>query len=91
VAHLFNRLYQHTGDLLLREAAVNWYSYLLTADFNRETEEKSSEASDSDPISATHALGLLEGELGVVLSLLSATTSAAPTWDRILLVSTKWV
>jgi lantibiotic biosynthesis protein len=90
VAHLFNRLYQNTGDILLREAAVNWYSHLLGADFNREAEERDSEASDSDPISSARVLGLLEGEIGVALSLLSATTSAAPTWDRILLISTKW-
>jgi len=85
-AHLFNRLYQSTGETCFRDAALGWLDYSLTlrkpgsglAGF---------ESLDRDENGRgvwVTAPGFLNGIAGVGLAFLAATTSIEPAWDRIL-------
>jgi hypothetical protein len=71
VAHLFNRLYQATGEPELGDAARAWLSRALAM-----------RASVDTTTDAT----LLTGSTGVALVLLAAATELEPSWDRMLLV-----
>lgn len=87
--HLFNRLYQSTGEPRLLAAARRWFDDTLAmarADSGvggfssvRPLGQGQAERVD-DP-------GLLEGAVGVALALLAAGTSITPQWDRMLLCS----
>jgi lantibiotic modifying enzyme len=84
VAHLFNRLYQATGDPLLGRQARSWFTEALAqrqpdrgiAGYCFLRGELGWEASP----------GLLEGAAGIGLALLAACADHAPNWDRLLLV-----
>jgi hypothetical protein len=87
LGHLFNRLYQATGEPRLAEAARFWFRRTLElrcedrgiagfAAFSPEREEPWLD----EP-------GLLTGAAGVALALLAAATPIEPAWDRMLLVS----
>jgi hypothetical protein len=89
LGHLFNRLFQATGEAWLGEAAQFW--------FRRTLEMRQSErgvagfaawrlAPDGTPGWAADP-GLLTGAAGIALALLAATTPIEPAWDRVLLVS----
>jgi hypothetical protein len=86
-AHLFNRLYQATGDPAFRDAAVAWIEQVLAyrqpgkgvGGFEMWVVGEGEElAWRSDP-------GFLTGSAGVGLALLAAATPVEPEWDRILL------
>lgn len=90
VAHLFNRLYQATGEEPLATAARVWFKHAL--EFRqpglgvggfRSWSADLSGVSDwrNDP-------GFLEGAAGVGLALLAAVSPLDPEWDRLLLVAT---
>jgi hypothetical protein len=72
LGHLYNRLWQASGDERLREGAAFWIGDAV----------RRLEAGE-----ATEDLGFLQGTGGVALALLSAVTSTAPEWDRVLLLS----
>ncbi len=89
IAHLFNRLYQTTGDPDLGEAARHWIEQTLelrqpgkgiggyemwVPDGNLELGWR------EEP-------GFLTGSAGVGLALLAAATEVEPEWDRVLEVS----
>jgi hypothetical protein len=89
LGHLFNRMFQATGDACLAEAARFWFEQTLQMrrpgrgvggyearhlDGDRKVTWK------ADP-------GLLMGAAGIALALLAATTSVEPEWDRVLLVA----
>jgi hypothetical protein len=89
LGHLFNRLYQATGELRLAEAPRFWFRQTLEmrqpdhgiagyAAFMPEHEGE--ERWVNDP-------GLLTGAAGIALALLAAATPVEPNWDRMLLVS----
>jgi hypothetical protein len=89
LAHLFNRMFQATGEPRLGEAARSWYEQTLA--MRRpgrgiggyeawRPDEADGRAWSAEP-------GLLTGATGVALTLLSATTTDEPLWDRVLLVS----
>lgn len=88
LGHMFNRLFQATGDEELREAAVRWLSRAL--DFR--TDEgiggflswKPSET--GAPVRVSDA-SLLTGSTGIALVLLAAITGVEPEWDRAFLLS----
>jgi lantibiotic modifying enzyme len=89
VAHLFNRLYQATGDEQLGDAARLWFEHTLAlrrdqqgmAGFAAWMAAPDGEQSwVADPY-------LLTGAAGIGLALLAATSEVEPTWDRVLLVS----
>ena len=89
LAHLFNRLFQATGDPELETATRAWYRRLLEpggpggdfAEILRWTESMPGGHSwREEP-------GLLVGLAGAGLALLAAVAPTEPGWDRVLLVS----
>ena len=69
-AHLFARLYQGTGIPCFKARALQCYERTLATTRN----------------GCPEVPGLLEGAVGIGLSLLAATTDVEPSWDRFLLV-----
>ena len=90
LGHIFNRLYQATGDVASRRAARYWFGRALAmrepgagpGGFFALTGREDG-GFDRDPSPA-----LLSGAPGIALALLAATTSVEPAWDRTLLLST---
>jgi hypothetical protein len=91
VAHLFNRMYQTTGDEPLARAAERWFERALAfqqpdvgvGGFRSWATGADGEQDwRDDP-------GFLEGGAGVALALLAATSSVGPEWDRLLLASAR--
>lgn len=89
VAHLYNRMYQATGRLSLRDGARIWFARLLDMRYVRSgvggflTYRPRSGGGDpwiADP-------GLLRGAAGTALALLAAISDVEPRWDRALLMS----
>ncbi|HSF42405.1 MAG TPA: lanthionine synthetase LanC family protein, partial [Thermoanaerobaculia bacterium] len=89
LGHLFNRMYQSTGEERLADAARFWIGYALEirqsgegiAGFRVWTAEL-----DGGPPWRTDP-GFLEGATGIGLALLAAVSAVEPAWDRVLLVS----
>jgi hypothetical protein len=87
LGHLFNRLYQASGEPRLAEAARFWFRRTLElrhpghgiAGFAAFTPEREERWVDEP--------GLLTGAAGIALALLAAATPVVPAWDRMLLVS----
>ncbi len=73
LAHIFNRLYQATGQAAFRAAAEEWLQRAMA-----------SWCPDAELASRP---GLLSGAAGVGLALLAASTSHEPRWDRLFLLS----
>jgi lantibiotic modifying enzyme len=88
LAHLYNRMYQATGEPTLGRAAVYWLE--RTLDFYRLARDSGDGwvqgRWDQKPWTWT-GIDLVEGAAGVALVLLAAATSVEPTWDRMFLVS----
>jgi hypothetical protein len=80
LAHLFNRLYQMTGEAELAAAAVFWMERTLAVCARALT-------ADGGP-APWNGPGLLEGAAGVALVLLAGCVPAEPVWDQMLLIST---
>ncbi len=91
VGHLFNRLFQATGDASFAAAARFWFERTLEmrrmdqgiagfAALTRDPEHPDEERWVVAP-------GILEGAAGIALALLAATTNIEPCWDRMMLVS----
>ncbi len=88
VAHLFNRLYQSTGDGVLADAARRWFAETLAhrqqgrgvGGFAAWRHHGAGGEWADEP-------GFLEGAAGVGLALLGAVTTDEPQWDRVLLAS----
>ncbi|MBN2562648.1 MAG: lanthionine synthetase C family protein [Phycisphaerae bacterium] len=88
LGHLFNRMYQATGEPELEEAARFWFD--RTLELRRPDRDI---AGFSAWMAAANGEGewvadpyFLTGAAGVGLALLAATTSVEPAWDRVLLV-----
>jgi lantibiotic modifying enzyme len=91
LAHLYNRMYQATGEPKLGQAAVYWLErtlgfYRLARD-TRGSWVKGSWDPDQPELWTWTGIELVDGVVGVALVLLAAATSVAPTWDRMFLVS----
>jgi hypothetical protein len=89
LGHIFNRLFQYTGDEELGRAARFWIERTLEMREPRSgvggfsallPDEGGTLEPRPDP-------GLLTGAAGVGLALLAATTDVEPAWDRCLLLS----
>lgn len=89
LGHLFNRLWQATGDPALRDAAAAWLADALERRrpgsgvggfLNWGPGTDGEMCWSADP-------AFLTGAAGIALALLAATGEVAPAWDRILLVS----
>lgn len=91
-AHLFNRLWQATGEELFRDAALAWFEETLAL---RQPGKgvggfrawMPGSVAEENPEPWVDAEGLLEGAAGIGLALLGAVSHAEPQWDRMLLVA----
>jgi hypothetical protein len=90
LGHVFNRLFQATGEAWLAEAARFW--------FRRTLEMRSPEGEpagffawgpgpEGAPLTWVDNPRFLTGTTGIALSLLAAATPVEPAWDRVLLLS----
>ena len=85
LSHIFNRFFQATGEEIFSGAARYWLERTLqfrepgtgAAGYSVWT------ANDQLDIVFLGRLGIIEGIAGVGLTLLAATTSIEPAWDRI--------
>jgi hypothetical protein len=85
LAHMFNRLYQATGEAIFRDAARRWVARVLDQrvegmGIGGYSAYRVDGSRWSDP-------GFLDGAAGTGLALLAAATSLDPRWDRVLLLS----
>jgi lantibiotic biosynthesis protein len=89
LAHIYNRMYQATGEPKLGRAAVYWLERTLDFYCLARGNGGSWVQGSKDPAGAGPWTGidLIEGAAGVALVLLAATTSVEPVWDRMFLVS----
>jgi hypothetical protein len=89
LGHLFNRLYQATGDEELGAAARAWFGEVLArrADGAGIAGYRSHDPAPGATVPWDDDASLLSGAPGIALALLSATASEEPVWDRVLLVS----
>ncbi|HTG36841.1 MAG TPA: lanthionine synthetase C family protein [Thermoanaerobaculia bacterium] len=87
--HLFNRLYQATGDEHLAEAARHWFLETLAMRRPGTGVGGFSSYGRNDGAGARWSAepGFLMGSAGVALALLAAASPVPPDWDRLLLVS----
>ena len=86
LGHLFNRMFQATGDRRFRERAVSWFE--RTLQMRREGEGIAGFLSWRPGEGGWAAdRSLLAGATGIALALLAAATPVEPSWDRILLAS----
>jgi hypothetical protein len=92
VAHLFNRLYQASGDEVFGAAARSWFARTLA--FRRAGEGIGgflawlpSGEDRMGPLGWLPDRGFLTGVAGIGLALLAATTPFDPAWDRTLLTT----
>lgn len=89
VAHLLNRLYHRTDDVVFRSAAQHWFRELLAmrtlpagvGGFYAAIR------GENDRLQHMPDPGFLLGSAGIGLSLLAAIYPHAPSWDRVLLLS----
>ncbi len=88
LAHLFNRLYQATGEPRLAEAANRWFARLLAALDERWTAGTTAWRMEQRKHPKLRwQRGFLDGDAGTGLALLAAVSPQEPRWDRVLLVS----
>lgn len=88
IAHLFNRLFQATGEVVFERAALEWFSRTLSfrrvgqgiGGFLTLLPGEDKESWQTDP-------GFLMGAAGIGLALLAAATPVPPLWDRLLLAA----
>jgi hypothetical protein len=89
LGHLFNRLFQATGEPWLAEAARSWFARTLAMRWPGRGVGGSAAwqlGDDGVPTWVADA-GLLTGAAGIALALLAALTAVEPAWDRMLLVA----
>ena len=89
LGHLFNRLWQATGDPWLAEAACFWFA--RTVELRQPGRGIAGYAACHSRPDGTSTWvddpGLLTGAAGIALALLAAATPVEPAWDRMLLAS----
>lgn len=89
LGHLFNRMFQATGESCLADAARFWFE--RTLQMRRPGRGVAGyeawQLDDDGQVSWIADPGLLTGAAGIALALLAATTAVEPDWDRMLLVA----
>jgi len=89
VAHLFNRLFQATGNTLFRDVSCDWYRYTLNgrvAGGSLGGFRLTALDPDQGRFTKMSTAGFLEGAIGIALALISAMSNVVPRWDRLLLL-----
>jgi hypothetical protein len=93
LAHIYNRMYQATGEPRLGDASVFWLE--RTMDYYGRARAAGGPwvRGSADPARQEPWTGLdvVDGAAAVALVLLAATTAVEPTWDRMFLVSARGV
>lgn len=91
LGHLFNRMYQVTGDEELGRAARFWFDRTLEMRQPRRGIGgfRALAATEDGTRYWSNEEGILTGASGIALALLAATTPIGPGWDRMLLLSTR--
>jgi len=89
LGHLFNRMFQATGDECLAEAARFWFEQTLQMQRPGKGVGgyEAWQLDDEQVVTWIADPGLLTGVAGIALALLAATTNIEPAWDRMLLVA----
>lgn len=90
-AHIYNRMYQETGDEQLLDQARHWIEWTLDA----RLEDSPSGLVRFRDLTQLHPedppwsdeIGFLTGTTGVALVMLAAANRIEPKWDRVLLLS----
>jgi hypothetical protein len=89
LGHIFNRLYQFTGQGDYRDAARSWFKWAL--DFRCQGRGIAGFAAFRVDHPGRHHweanAGVLEGVSGIGLALLAAAVDVEPQWDRAFLIS----
>jgi lantibiotic biosynthesis protein len=92
VAHIFNHLFQVTGDLRLRAAALDWYA--ATLEFHGSAgyggyQTYRAFGIDGMPLDSPWSddASFLTGSAGIGIALLAACTAVPPEWDRLLMIA----
>jgi lantibiotic modifying enzyme len=90
LGHLFNRMFQATGEECLAEAARFWFEQTLQMQRPGKGVGgyEAWQLDDDQKVTWIADPGLLTGAAGIALALLAATTNSEPAWDRMLLVAT---
>ena len=88
VGHLFNRLFQRTGEPLFKQAARKWFRRTLDT---RHSEQSvagffACRPDRTGKLRCVPSIGLVDGAAGVALALLAASTDVEPNWDRIMML-----
>ncbi|MBK8192540.1 MAG: hypothetical protein IPK76_04840 [Lewinellaceae bacterium] len=89
IAHLFNKIYQKTGDEIYRRTANYWFSALFDAlhlDGPTGAHIRVSTPAGDQPGHFPVGNGFMDGLSGIGLCLYSAISAQPPRWDKILLV-----
>jgi hypothetical protein len=94
LAHLYNRMFQATGERTLRRAALYWLErtlgfYRLARDTGGSWVQGNSNPAQPELWTWT-GIEMADGAIGIALVLLAAATSVEPIWDRMFLVSAPW-
>jgi lantibiotic modifying enzyme len=87
LGHLFNRIYQATGEPRLGDTARSWFERTLAMRQSGSGIGGYSAWQPGGGQTWVADAGLLTGATGIALALLAATTSIEPAWDRVLLVA----
>ncbi|CAG7656906.1 lanthionine synthetase C family protein [Paenibacillus allorhizosphaerae] len=87
LAHLFNRFYHATGETLFKDAAGSWVRRTLEMRTDQGIGGYLALTGSHGKMVWTPEPGMLTGAAGICLSLLAASTSIEPLWDRIYLLS----
>lgn len=88
-AHIFNRMFQATGEDFFKEAARFWFQ--RTLEMKRPGEGSGGYPAlyinEKNEKSWGNDYGILAGSAGIALALLAAATNINPAWDQMLLLS----
>ncbi|MEM7244050.1 MAG: lanthionine synthetase C family protein [Acidobacteriota bacterium] len=89
IGHVFNRLWHATGDDVMADAARRWFELALDMQHpgTGVAGYRAWDRGDDGRLAWHDDSGFLNGASGIALALLAATTSIAPAWDAILLLS----
>lgn len=84
IAHIFNRFYQKTRQVIFKETAIYWYNKTMEIGHFKDGLAGYKSYSGGNWVNDP---SLLEGVAGIGLALISAVSDIEPKWDSALLLS----